>query len=172
MPKKVKVYFAGREYQIGEKNSGPASVWRTHLIGSRTMRIFQSLDGAIEQIARAFDNVLPGDKEQSISVSSVITLAELLPVVVNGLSHSMDEIKDMLFDYSPELEADKEWIEANGYDSEITSAFVEVLKLCYPFLEVLALLRGPKEQPIATNLPSRNGASGQKSIGHRPKAKA
>lgn len=172
MPKKVTVYFAGKEYQVGEKNSGPASVWREHLNNSRTMRIFQTLDGAIEQIARAFDSVLSGNSEQSINVSSALIIGELVPVIVNGLSHSVDEIKTMLFDYSPELNADREWIEANGYDSEIITAFVEVLKLCYPFLDILALFRGSKAQPIATNLPSPNGASGQKSIGHRQKAKA
>lgn len=172
MPKKVTVYFAGKEYQIGEKNSGPASAWREHLNASQTMRIFQTLDGAIEQIARAFDNVLAGGKDKTIPISSILIMGELLPVIVNGLSHSVDEIKAMLFDYSPELEADRVWIEANGYDSEIIAAFVEVLKLCYPFLDILALFRGSKAQPIATNLPSQNGASGQKSIGHRQKAKA
>jgi hypothetical protein len=94
----------------------------------------------------------------------------LLPVLVNGLSHSIDEIIDMVFDYSPELAADREWIEENATSSEAVSAFVEVLKLSYPFLEILALLRGPKGQPTSSNLPTQNGASGRKGVAHRTRA--
>lgn len=173
MPKTAKVTFAGREYTIGEKSMGADTAWRNHLNDSQTMRIFKSLDGAMAQLVNAIDSVAPGEDGKrdwgKINVASVINVAELLPVIVNGLSHSMDEIIEMVFDYSPELRADREWIEANAYSSEATAAFVEVLKLCYPFLEILALVRGPKAQPISSNLPTPNGASGRKALEHRTK---
>lgn len=168
MPKTAKVYFAGKEYLISEKNMGAASVWREHLNASQTMRIFRSLDGAMTQLVSAIDSVAPdadGHRDWgNINVASVINVAELLPVIVNGLSHSIDEIISMVFDYSPELAADREWIEENAPSSEAISAFVEVLKLCYPFLEVLALIRGPKGQPTSSNLPTVNGVNGQKAL--------
>lgn len=174
MPKTAKVLFAGRAYAISEKNMGAASAWRAHLNASQTMRIFKSLDGAMAQLVAAMDSVVTDEDGQrdwgSVNLSSVINVAELLPVIVNGLSHSIDEIIEMVFDYSPELQADREWIEQNAATSEAVTAFIEVLKLNFPFLEVLALLRGPKEQPTSSNLPTVNGASGRKVAGHRTRA--
>jgi hypothetical protein len=173
MPKTAQVTVAGRAYLISEKMIGPAAKWRDHLNASQTMRIFKSLDGAMAQLVAALDSVAPNDDGVrdwgSINVASVINVAELLPVLVNGLSHSIDEIIDMVFDYSPELAADREWIEENAPSSEAVAAFVEILKLCFPFLGILALL-GPRAQPTSTNSPSPNGASGRKGVGHRTKA--
>jgi hypothetical protein len=42
-------------------------------------------------------------------------------------------VKGLLYEYSPALCADKERIEAESYDSEIVQAFMEVLKLAFPF---------------------------------------
>jgi hypothetical protein len=53
-----------------------------------------------------------------------------------------DRITAMLFDYSPVLAADRARIEAEVYESELIAAFVEVLKLAYPFGELLSLANG------------------------------
>jgi hypothetical protein len=59
--------------------------------------------------------------------------------VAGVLLQSMDLVLDGLFAYSPELEADRDTIEENATDDEAMKAFVEVLKLAYPFGRLLNL---------------------------------
>lgn len=191
MPKTTRVSFAGRDYLLSEKNIGPASVWREHLNASHTMQIFRSLDTAMIQLVAVADtatdlvNVLDGNGNPvlddngkpiqaqrgfaGIELNQIVSVAKILPVIVNGLSGSIDEIIDMVFDYSPELTADREWIEENATNSEAMTAFMEVLKLCYPFLEILALVRGRPAQPTSSNLPTPNGATGHRGSARRQK---
>lgn len=192
MPKTAKVTFAGRDYLIAEKNIGPASVWREHLNASQTMQIFRSLDAAMIQLVAVADmttdmvNVLDGEGKPvlddsgkpiqaqrgfaGIELNQVVSVAKILPVIINGLSGSIDEIIDMVFDYSPELAADREWIEENATNSEAMIAFMEVLKLCYPFLDILGLVRGQRAQPTSSNLPIQNGATGHRALARQKKA--
>jgi len=177
MPKTAQIALAGRPYVLTEKHSGPATAWRNHLNASQTMRIFQSLDEAVVQLVGVLDQMTDNEgkmkkmSEVDVNVSDIIGIGSTLPVVVNGLSHSIDEIKDMLFDFSPELQADREWIDQNAYDSEIVVAFVEVLKLCFPFLAVLDLVTGPSGRSTSTSLPSPNGASGHRALVRRKRTK-
>jgi hypothetical protein len=178
MPKTAKVTFAGREYLIAQKNNGPASVWREHLNRSQVMLIFRDLDPVLTQITaiidRAFELVDVTDDEGKLvkqmrgfgdlRTDQMVNLGRFIPGIVNGLSHSIDEMVDMVFDYCPEMKADREWIEENAYDEELVSAFVEVLKISFPFLEAWALVRGGKATPISTNSPTPNGASGRKAL--------
>lgn len=148
---------------------GAAATWRETLRKSRAMLIFESLDTAMIQLVAVAD----GAQESgwgNVDLNQVVSVAKVLPVIANGLANSVDEVEELLFNYAPELLADREWIEENAYDTEAIAAFVEVLKLCFPILGILALINGPKVPPTATNSPSRNGGSGQSSIKHRTKA--
>ena len=171
MPKTVHVTLAGRQYPIIEKPIGVASVWRDRLRKSKAMQIFESLDVAMMQLVAVGDSITDEDGNltswANVNVSEVIGVAKILPVVVNGLASSIDEIEEMIFAYSPELAADREWIEQNAYDDEAVSVFVEVLKICYPILAAWGLVRGPQAAQTGRSLPSKNGASGQKQASRR-----
>lgn len=171
MPKTVHVTLAGRQYPIVEKPIGVASVWRDRLRKSKAMLIFESLDVAMMQLVAVGDSITDEDGKMTswanVNVSEVIGVAKILPVVVNGLASSIDEIEDMIFAYSPELAADREWIEQNAYDDEAVSVFVEVLKICYPIMAVWGLVRGPQAAQTGRSLPSKNGVSGQSKAQHR-----
>lgn len=192
MPKQVIVPFAGRNYTIKEKPMGAAAIWRAHLRDSQVMAIFESLDVALNQfsaMALRIDESVPLEDEdgnpilnesgkaimvkRGISfddIGQIFGVAKIAPVIVNGLANSIDEMVAMLFDYSPELEADQEWITENAYDTEAIGAFVEVLKLCFPILAVWGLLAGPQAAQTKPSLPTHNGASGQKQVSHRKTA--
>lgn len=157
MPKQVKVGLGSREYVIAEKYSGITEAWRKHLRESSVYTTFQKLDGVVELIMQIAENGMDGE-----GFEKVTTLAHILPAVVTSLATSMDEVKALIFDYSPEIAADKEWIGENVYDSELVMAFIEVLKLNFPILGVLELIRGLKAPGTSTNLPSVNGGSGTK----------
>lgn len=157
MPKVVKYKMGGREYPISEKVSGIAEVWRKMLRESSVFVTFQSLDAIVEQIVSTIEEGV-----ENLEPWRVIAVARILPSIVNSLATSMDEIKALVLDYVPEMRADIEWIGENAYDSEIVGAFIEVLKINFPIMDALALMRGSRASGTATNLPSTNGAGGTK----------
>lgn len=154
MPKTAKVYLGSREYIISEKVMGVTQKWREHLRHSSVMLIFQSLDEAVASVL----GVVEGGIE-NIKAEQVIPIARILPIIVNGLSNSIDDVLDLLFDYSPELREDKEWLLENAYDSEAIEAFIVVVKLNFPIGALWNLIRGSRVQVTSTNLPSANGVT-------------
>jgi hypothetical protein len=163
MPKTSKVTVGGREYIVSEKYAGIAEKWRKHLRESSVYRTFLSIDGAIEQITYIIDEGL-----DNLKANRVTALAQTVPLVVMALVDSMDEINSLIFDYIPEMEADHDWIMENAYNSELVDVFVEVLKINFPILGALELIRGLRAPGISTNLPSTNGVIGTK----RPTARS
>ena len=157
MPKVVKYKMGGREYPISEKVSGIAEKWRKCLRETALYRTFVSLDAVVEQVV----NIIEGGIE-NIEAGHVISVARLLPAMAESLATSSDDIKALVLDYVPEMKEDLAWLDENVYDSEYTGAFVEVLKLNFPILGALELIRGLRAPGTSTNLPSTNGASGTK----------
>lgn len=168
MPKQVSVTFAGRTFTIKEQPMGAAAIWRKHLRESRVMLIFESLDTAMIQLVRVADGVDEGGWA-NVDMNQVIGIAKVLPVIVNGLSNSIDEIAEMLFAYAPGLKDDQEWILEHAYDTEAVAAFCEVLKLSFPFFQMLDLVRGQAGARTPTSLPLPNGAIGQRGSGRKQK---
>lgn len=159
MPKTATVALGGRTFVVSEKVMGVAQAWRDHLRQSRVLRVFESLDAAMIQAVSVADAIADNGLE-GVQLNQVVGMARLLPALVEGLTYSVDEITDLLFDYAPELALEKEWILANAYPTEAVEAFCEVLKLAYPTGALWALVRGSRVQATSTNLPTPNGASG------------
>lgn len=154
MPKTAKVHLGGREYVLSEKVMGVTQKWREHLRQSSVMLIFQTLDEAVASVLSVVDGGI-----ENLTTAQVIPIARILPIIVNGLANSIDDVLELLFDYSPELKADREWLAENAFDSEAIAAFIEVLKLNFPIMALLSLLRpGSAARSTLTNLPSTNGA--------------
>lgn len=74
-----------------------------------------------------------------VELTNLGSIADLMDKIGGLLAGSIDTVADMLFDFSPALAEDRERIEAEGYDDEIIAAFVEVLKLLYPFGQLATL---------------------------------
>jgi len=123
----VTVTLAGKAYQIEPLPMRPSRAFR------------ERISGQIGGLAQALDTAGKGDVELS-DLSGIAALIERLGGTLAG---SVDLIADLLFDYSPALQADRERIEAEAFDEEIIAAFGEVLKLLYPFGGILSSLTGP-----------------------------
>ncbi len=138
MPRTVTVEIGGRSYEVVELRSRANEAWRARLrepFGALVKR----LEGAGEtDITRAAD------------------VAALVRETAGTLLQAPETLRELLFEYAPALAADRERIVEEEYDSEILAAFVEVLKLAFPFggmVEKVAGLARLGETPKAT-LPS------------------
>lgn len=89
-------------------------------------RIAEQLDGVTGALRLA-------DGATSVELTDLNSVADLVQKIGGLLVGSIDLVADMLFDFSPELAADRQRIDAEGYDDEIVAAFLEVIKLLYPF---------------------------------------
>lgn len=157
MPKVVMYKMGGREYPISQKFSGVDERWAEHLENTDIYQTFQQLDSMVEMIVQ----VVEGGME-NLEAGPVISIARIGPAIASSLVRSSRTVRELVFDYVPEMKADAEWIAENVYSEEIWGAFLEILKIVFPFMGVWGLIRGGKAPGTPTNLPSTNGASGTK----------
>lgn len=116
------VTLGGVQYTVNELPSRRAAAWR------------ESMRAKLGDVA----NLISAAPETDISSSAA--LANLVRSLGGTIIGSTDTIIELLFAYAPALAADRERIEAECYDSELLSAFVEVVKLAYPFGQLAGLL--------------------------------
>lgn len=120
----VKVTLGGKDYGVKPLRYRESKAWRETLAGPL---------GQILSLLRDGPNV---------ELTDLQAVAELVNVAGQTVLTAPDLVLDCLMDYSPELAADRSRIEQEAYDAEIVTAFVEVLKLAFPFGAVSALVRG------------------------------
>jgi hypothetical protein len=174
MPKTATVYLGGKEYVLQAKPIGPHRIWRKRLEDSNVVKIFKTLDETLIQLVAAGDAIQEawqsakatkedGDADSNgdgINFSKIVEVARILPVVINGLLGSIDEIHDLLFHYDAKLQTERNWIEAHAYDEEAIEAFIQVLKLNFPITALWGLVSGSKAHSTPSNSHATNGASG------------
>lgn len=122
----VAVQLGGQTYTIQPLPMKKARAWRQ----------------ALEQPFGALVNVL--ENADTIELTNLGSIAGVVQAFAGTLVGSVDILLDLLFAYSPELASDRERIENEAYDEEALAALVEVLKLAYPFGQVLGLVSGSK----------------------------
>lgn len=130
-----------RQYAIEEPGVLRSRKWRSRF-GETVMPLFEQFAGA-----------------QNIEFETPEDLLKLLPLVQSIVLDALDEVFDLLILYSPELEADREWLEDNATERQIIAAFMEVLQLAVPFEvgNIIARLNGLTNPTIGSNSPSANG---------------
>lgn len=125
MAQHVTVRFAEREFTIKPLTLRHSRAWR---------QAFKAqADPLLGIVAQA------GEIELSQSAEMVPLLGQFGPLLIE----SVDILADLFFQYARLGEVDRDWIEDNGTDDELVAAFMEVLKLAYPFGQVTRLLSGP-----------------------------
>ena len=153
MAKSVTVTLAGREYVVAELPFRANVEWRKRLTG-----MAEDLTTLLEAPGLEF---------------TPATIGAILRQVADLLLRAPDMLVEMLYAYSPEIAADAERIGSEAYESELLGAFIEVLKLGYPFgsqLQSLAgLLIGSAGAPMSPSLPDPSGASGMIGSMKRPR---
>ena len=133
--KTITVPLGGKSYEVQALPIRKARAWR-----KKFAEPFNLIVGTLE--------ALPGVE---------ITKPEDLALLVRSLSEvllgSVDTLVDMLFDFSPALAADKDYILDHATDDEAVRAFVEVLKLAYPLVELVGVIRNAVQPQPPTDQP-------------------
>jgi hypothetical protein len=119
----VTVKLGGREYAVEALPIAQARAWR------------QSFEAPFEAIAGALASL------DDVQITDGPQVAALIRNILGTLIGSMDQILDMLIAYAPNLAADRERIESEAYDAEALDAFIEIVKLAYPFGKLLTIFR-------------------------------
>jgi len=119
---RVKVTLGGRDYEIEPLRYKKSQAWRRQLS--------EKIDG----IANVFSTVIELEIDSAEDIALIVTEAKSV------LLDSMEDVFDLLMEYSPDLKKDREFIEEQAYDQEIVDAFIEVVKLAFPFIEPLRKL--------------------------------
>lgn len=117
------VVIGDKEYTIREMKRKANAKWRL---------LFQA------QFTEVAD-LIEGLPKTELNTTAV---GELIRQITTRVGGSVDRLAELVFAYSPELNADRETIEEEAYDSEIMAAFTAVLKLAYPFGSVVQTLSG------------------------------
>ena len=141
--KTATVTLGDKEYTIKEAPRLISKPWKKRFI-EEIQPLFEKLSGAPDM---QFDT--PED------------LFKLVPLAESLLIDGSESIFELLIAYSPELTADREYIEAHATDRQIFAGFQEVLKLA-DFLEMGGMMKrqiGRNLTGISSNSPSVNGVA-------------
>lgn len=120
----IKISLGGREYELR-----PLPIRKAREIREKFTESFEQIVDAINQLP-------------NLALDDVHALGDIVTAVKDVLLGSVELVLEILFAYSPELAADRERIEAEAYDEEAIAAFVEVVKLLYPFGSLANVLSG------------------------------
>lgn len=147
------VELGGKTYSVKPLTRGKASKWRMKA-GGLLVQIPSMMDMLSElspQDLLSNKSVQRVDQEDRQKVVSNVNLTKVIQAAVHRLVSSPDIMFELLCEYSPEIEADKHHIDENAYDDEVVTAFVEVVKVAYPFGRLTSVLNGLKQPTTLRN---------------------
>jgi hypothetical protein len=151
--KTVEVTIAGRSYTVT-----PLPIRRNREWRSQFEPILQDISAFVSDLGSYAGEEFTDAPDMINRLGKV--LSGRLPALTQYLLSSLDLITVAVFDYSPEIAEDREYLEENGYDHEIVAAFLQVLQLAFPFGPAVRVLTatgqksGQKEPSTDPNLPS------------------
>jgi hypothetical protein len=123
----ITVTMGGEDYEIAALNMKASRTWR-------------------ENFAQPLEKLIAAMRlSTEVELNDMAGVAQILALFQDTLLHSVDLAVDALFAYAPHLP--RETIEDNATDAEAMVAFVEVLKLAYPFGAIWTLARRGLSQP-------------------------
>lgn len=154
--KQTTVTLAGKAYRIESLKFKQERAWRKKYDAP-----LGALIDAISKVRLMGEQEFekPADLFREIGAALLSHANELLKAMLN----SPDLLFDAICDYSPQVRADRDYIEEHAYQDEIAAAFLEVLKIAYPFGSLLGIVKslGSQEKQISPNSPDMNGDSGK-----------
>jgi hypothetical protein len=124
----IKIVLAERTYTVKPLPIKPARAFR-------------------EGLGAEFEKIVGSLKMDTSLLSDPQRLTELVGNLRGTIINSPDLALRIICDYSPEIAADKEYIEENGFDDEVITALVEVVKLLYPFGVLKSMMSGLPKTP-------------------------
>lgn len=124
MARTATVTLGGREYEVRALPFRANQRWRG--------RLGETFEGLIEAIEQG-----PGTE-----LSDLGSIGRMMRQVRDLAMGSVGQMLDLVCEYAPGIASERERIEAEAYDEEIVDAFLEVVKLAFPFGRVVATFRG------------------------------
>lgn len=169
MPKTTEIDLADRTYTVEQLPMKQNAEWRKRVQDSQLLGIFNNADGIIKDVVRFFDAY--EDKTMNeLNLNEFVGTLMAIPSIAMRLAFGIDDVIEMVFSYSRDINKDRPYIEENAYDEEIIGAFVRMLPLAFPYTGLISVVaRGGNPQPIPTNSLATNGASGRKESAPRKK---
>lgn len=142
----VTIRLGDKDYTIHEAPYRRSTEWRRRLV--------DEIKPLFEQVSGLTD----------IQFETPADLLQLLPVAERLFVEGIEQVFDLLIAYSPDLEGDREYIEAHASDRQIFAAFQQVITLA-DFLSLIPQIRRAglgAGSGILPNSPSQNGATPRK----------
>jgi hypothetical protein len=154
----VTVSLAGREYSIQQLPIKANRAWR-----ERFEAPIEKLVGSFRDALSLSSQEFPDGKGLLLAAGGFLTAH--LEDVTQILVGSIDLVEEAVFEYAPEIAADKERIETESFDDELIAAFLKVVALAYPFGQLLGLATslGQVGAMTSPSSPVPSGASGKTS---------
>lgn len=119
----VKVVLGGQEYEVVTLSIKASRVWR------------EQLGAPVQQLMGVLTEA------DSLRLDSPADVVRILDVVRANLLGAPDFIFAAVCAYCPAIKRDREAIEETATDAELMDAFVEVLKLAFPFGRLASVIR-------------------------------
>ena len=126
------VTLAGKEYQLR-----PLSIRRSREVRNK---MIGPLGAAVRTIRE-----IPGT-----NLSDFAAISGLLESIQYILADSLDLCLGVIYDFSPEIAQDREAIEDKACDEEALMVFLEVVKMLYPFGNLIKSLNGLTQRETST----------------------
>lgn len=135
------VTLGDREYEIGEAPILRSREWRE--------RFYQTIAPLLKELGGV----------QGVEFDNPEDLLQLLPLAEQIVVTALTEVVDLLLLYSPELDADQDYILNHATERQAVRAFQEVVKLAIPFEIDRLIARSPGlvRAMTSSNSPSENG---------------
>ena len=130
------VNLGGRTYSLAKKPIRQASAMR--------QRLNQQIEPLVEMAGRATE----------VEIRDVEQVGELLNGLRGMLVSYVDILLEMLCEYEPAIQKDREWLLDHAYDEEVIQAAVVMIQQLFPFGNLLSKLNGLAENMTSTNSPS------------------
>ena len=122
------VTLGGRQYEIRPRKGRK----HTRAIRAKLGDILPSADTISEFVAgAASDDVMKMDGA---------AIEKLVPLIVKLIGPAFDDMLDIVYEYEPTIDADREWLEENASDVEFVTALVAIIGMTYgPFVAAIGL---------------------------------
>lgn len=135
---KAVIRLGGKKYEIAELPSRKNQEWRGKL-----EQPFKELTTMLVKLPEMMGTNGDGEtkkgdwKDMELGLQNLPQISDMLEFMVLRVAGSVDTIRELVIEYSPELEAQGDAIRESAYDSEFVKAFTEVIKLAYPFGQLI-----------------------------------
>lgn len=150
------VTLGGKDYTVEQLTIGANREWRKKF-DEPINRLLTATQAVGDLAAVEFEDT------KDLLKGIGLALVQHADSIIRVLLESPDLLLQGVYEYAPAVKAESKRIEETAYDDEIGAAFVEVVKLAFPFGSLLNLAKlGQQTAGTSQNSPEANGEPGRK----------